>query len=62
MSTDTQTSTVEEYISAQPESNDHAYLAWRDEKVRRVLKAKQDGKQDYKSLDEIAARYGRNAR
>ncbi|WP_108676668.1 hypothetical protein [Acuticoccus yangtzensis] len=62
MTTETRTAPYEEFVKAQPESNEKDYLAWRDEKVRRALKAKADGTQTYKSIDEIAARFGLNAR
>lgn len=56
------TPSFEELTTPQPESTDPDYLAWRDAKVRAALKAKEDGAATYKSLEEIAAKYGLDVR
>ena len=45
-----------------PPSTDPDYLAWKEAKITAAMKKKQDGTATYKSIDEVAAKFGFNAR
>lgn len=62
MTAEIHASNLDEFISSRPESTAPDYLAWRDEKVRRVLAEKATKQPAYTPLDEIVMRFRRNAR
>ncbi|WP_299794034.1 hypothetical protein [uncultured Marivita sp.] len=45
-----------------PPSTDPEYLAWKEAKIKAAMKKKQDGTATYTSIDEIAAKFGFDAR
>lgn len=53
--------TMAEMMEIAPPSTDPEYLAWKEAKIKAAMKKKQDGTATYKSIDEIAAKFGFNA-
>ena len=54
--------TIAEMMETAPPSTDPDYLAWKEAKITATMKKKQDGTATYKSIDEVAAKFGFNAR
>ena len=54
--------TIAEMMENTPPSTDPDYLAWKKAKITAAMKKKQDGTATYKSIDEVAAKLGINAR
>ena len=54
--------TIAEMMEDNPPSTDPEYLAWKEAKITTAMKKKQDGTATYKPIDEVAAKFGFNAR
>lgn len=53
--------TVTEMVTPSDPSTDPEYLAWKQAKIKAALDKKEDGTATYKSIDEVAAKFGFNA-